>query len=399
MALNYKTPEEIAQQYLTYLKGLKPEVNIKQKDSDWWVRGHVVGGVISGIYADQQKIADDIFPQSARREALEKHLNLYFNEGFKAATEAEGYLLLTGASGSVVPAGTQFEYTENGNLYSSTDEVDFGTATTGLVAVTSVIAGQDQNLLEGAELTVQSPPAGIDSIATVTDGNLSNGRNEETNEEASARILTQIRTPLAGGKVSDYQQFALDADTSVVSASIIRYPFGFGTVGIVITAGTSDIDTALDAGDPIVLIPSDALIATVQEYIEEQCPVTDCPTVMAPASAGIDVTVKVRFASGDKDTILSGETLTQGELVEREVKRAIYKLPAGGRKFGASGYVLASEIEEMIDFNLSASPITVGEKLEIVVDRQVNDLSASGANRTILPTEIALPGTITIEEF
>lgn len=399
MALSYKTPEEIANQYLTYLKGLKPEVNIKQKDSDWWVRGQVIGGVLAGIYADQQKIADDIFPQSARREAIEKHLNLYFNEGFKAATQSEGYLLVTGATGSIVPAGTQFEYTENGNLYTADDEVELGAATTGLVAVTSVISGQDQNLLEGAELTVQSPPAGIDSTATVYDGDLSGGRNEESNTEAVARILTQIRTPLAGGKTADYQQFALDADSSVVSASIIRYPFGFGTVGIVITAGTNDIDAALDAGDPIVLIPSDELIATVQNYIETQCPVTDCPTVMAPASAGIDVTVKVRFSSGDKDTILSGQTLTQGELVEREVKRAIYKLPAGGRVFGASGYVVASEIEEMIDYNLSASPIAIGEKLEIVVDRQVEDLSASGANRGILPTEIALPGTITIEEF
>lgn len=399
MAVDYKTPEEVAAQYLLHLKTLKPEINTDQTDSDWWVRSRVVGGVVAGIYADQTKIANDAFPQSARREALERHLNTYFDEGFTPATQSVGTVRMTGATGSSVAAGVQLIYDPNGNVYTVDSAVAFGTATSVEASVTSVNAGQDQNLLEGAELSIPAAPAGVDPTATVFAGNLSDGRDIETNEQASARILAQIRTPLAGGKVSDYVRFALDADNSVVSANVIRFPFGFGTVGVVITAGTTDIDTALDNGDPVVLIPSAALVATVQEYIESVNPITDCATVLAAASVPVNVTVSVRYQTGDNDTILSGQTLTQEELVVREVKRAIYKTPPGGRQLGGSGFIVCSEIEEVIDLNLSATPYTEGNKAQILLDRQVEDLSATGANLLILGTQIGVPGTITVVEL
>lgn len=399
MAIDYKTPEQIAEQYLQHLKTLKPEVNTKQTDSDWWVRSRVVGGVFSGIYADQRKIANDAFPQSARREALEQHLIKYFGSGFRAATPAVGSVLMTGASGSVVPLATQMSFEPNGNVYASTEEVLFGTAVSAVVPVQSIDTGQNQNLLEGAELKLASPPAGVDSTCTIYGGNFSDGRDEESNEQAAERILLQVRSPLAGGKVDDYKQFAQDADPSVTSASVLRFPFGFGTVGVVITAGTSDVDQAIDNGDPVVRLPSDDLIAAVQDYIETKNPVTDCATVLRPVPVAIDVEVKVRFASGNSATIPSGQTLSQGDLVKREVSRALYKMPPGGRVFGGVGYVLASEIEEVLDLNLSGDPYTVGEKAQILVDRQVLDLTVTGANRMILGIELAEPGTITVTEL
>lgn len=399
MALDYKTPQQIGDQYLLWLKTLKPEVNIAQTDSDWWIRSRVVGGVFSGLYADQKKISNDPFPQSARREALDKHLFVYFNGTFTQPTQAVGHALVTGASGSIIPQGLSFEYQPNGNLYSATEDVEFGSAATASVPIQSVVTGQDQNLLEGAPLFIPSPPAGIDSTATVFDGPISDGRNVETNDQASARILRQIRTPLAGGKVADYEAFALAANPSVVSANILRFPFGFGTVAVVITAGTTDIDEAIDQGLPVVRVPSDALVDEVQDYIETQNPTTDCATVIGAASTPIDVTVNVRYFSGDGDTILPGQTLTQRELVEREVGRSLYKLPPGGRKVGSSGFVLASEIEEVLDVNLGAEPYTIGQYAQILTDRQVEDLSATGVNRMILGNQVTVPGTINVVEM
>lgn len=397
MAQIFKTPAEIAEEYLTTLKTLKPEVNTNQTDSDWWIRAQVIGGVGSGIYADQQLLSDDPFPQSARPEAIEKHLITYFGTGFTPAQPAAGLALVTGASGSIIPVGTEFLYSPNGNTYQATDELDLGSATGGLIPVESVQTGQDQNLLSGAVLTLSSPPPGIDSSASAS-GNISDGRNQETPEEAATRVLERIRTPLAGGKVSDYKQFAREADPAVVDANVLRFPFGFGTVGVVIKAGTTDVDEALDNGQPVIFTPSSGLIEEVQAYIETKKPVTDCVTVMAPVEVPIDVTVRVRYTSGDNSTILSGQTLTNSELVQREVQRALYKTPAGGRVLGASGYVVASEIEEVIDLNLSASPYAVGELVELLTDRRVDDLSATGANRSLLGNEIAIPGIITIVE-
>ena len=399
MATEYKTPDQIAEQYLLHLKGLKPNINTKQTDSDWWVRSRVVGGVVAGVYADQLKISNDPFPQSARRDAIEKHLYTQFNSGFTPATSAVGNVIVTGATGSTVTAGLQFTYTPNGNVYTATATVAFGSAASATIPVSSVSTGQNQNLLAGASLTISSAPAGVSSTATVDGNGLTDGRDIETTDEAAARVLTQIRTPLAGGKVSDYQLFALAADPSVTSANIIRFPFGFGTVGVVITAGTTDIDTALNNGDPVTLIPSAALVTTVQAYIDTQKILTDCATVMAPASVPVNVTVNVKFSTGTSSTVPAGQTLTQAQLVQREVQRAIYKTPPGGRQLGSSGYVVASEIEEVIDSNLSSTPYAQGNIATILLDRQVQNLSATGANLAILGNQIALPGTITVVEM
>lgn len=407
MAINFLTPDDAADQYLVRLKALKPEVDTKQTDSDWWVRSRVVGGVASGIYADQRKISDDAFPQSARREALEKHLFLYFGEGFKQAQQSVGDVGVTGTPGTVVAVNLEFLYEPNGNTYQAneamtvSDVIAPGVAS-GVVHVTSVSAGQSQNLLSGAPLKVSSPPTGLNSAA-ISLTNLSDGRDIESNDEASARILTRVRNPISGGTKSDYEQWAVEASDSVVEANAIRWLYGPGTVGVVFTAGTTDIDQALNNGDPVVRIPSDALVDIVQAYLDAKNPLTDCVHTLKPTAKEVDVTVRVRFVDGDLDTIpatqLTGQTLTQRELVQREVSRAIYKTPPGGRRFGSTGFVVCSEIEEVIDSNLSAFPYTEGAISQILIDRQVEDLSASGPNLNILETEIAEPGTITVVEF
>jgi uncharacterized phage protein gp47/JayE len=397
MAIVIKTPSQVADDYLSHLGALKPEINTGQQDSDWYVRSRVLGGAFSGVLLDQKKLSNDAFPQSARHEALDRHLDLYFGDTFKSPTVATGPLKFTGASGSLMVAGTLLTYPTNGNSYTTDEDLTL-LGPSGAVTVTSVSTGQSQNLLENTILTLASPPAGFDGTAVVYGANISDGRDGETDAQASARIIDRVREKLGGGKVSDYKQFALAADPSVVAANVLRYPYGFGSVGIVITAGTQDIDGALDRGDAVVVTPSASLIETVQAYIETQKPVTDCAYVQSPGEIPIDVTVKVRYANGTNSTIPSGQTLTQAELVQREVKRALYKTPPGGFVMGGSGFVVASHIEEVIDTGLSAQPYTVGA-LEILVDRQVEALSATGFNRLILGNEIAVPNVLTIVEM
>lgn len=397
MALEFPTPSELAEQYLQILKSLKPELDTSTPDSDWWIRAQVTGGVISGVYADQRKIADDPFPQSARREALEKHLFTYFGTGFIAAQPAVGDVGVTGDIGTVIELGTEFVYTPNGNVYQSTAEVTLA-ATAGLVAVESIDVGQSQNLLTGAALTCSTPPAGLESAAAAS-GAIGGGRNVESNSEAAARILAFIRQPPAGGTRADYIRFAQAGSDQVVDASVIPYILGLGTVGVVITAGTTDVDDALNSGDPVVRTPSDAIIDVVQAYIETVKVLTDCVTVFGPNAVPLDVTVRVRYATGDNTTVDTASGLTYEALVQREVKRAVYKTPPGGRRIGTSGFMLASEIEEVIDSSLSALPYQVGEYSQILVDRQVDDLSVTGVNLLLGSIDMAEPGTITVVEM
>lgn len=401
MAITFKTPDQIADDYLTELKVLKPEVDIATEDSDWWIRGQVVGGVVSGVEADVSTISDDAFPQSARHDALEQHLIEYFGTGFIQPQPAVGNVLVTAnASGQTFPIATQFVYQINGNAYQSTTAVALGTALTGVVPVQSISAGQGQNLFQNTQLQLPSPPTNFTNTAIVFGANLQDGRDEETDQEAAARVLARIQLPPAGGTASDYEAWALAADPSVTSAQTLRYIYGLGTVGVIITAGTTNIDTAVDQNEPVIRTPSPSLINTVATYIAAFKPLTDCVTVLGPNEIPIDVTVMRTFVDGtDGSTIEATTGLSYDALLIREISRVLYKMPTGGRKLGNLGYVLASEIEEGVDDQLSVAPYGTGAIAQILADRQVLPLSSSGYNRGVLNNQIFKPGTITLEDF
>jgi uncharacterized phage protein gp47/JayE len=386
----------VADEYLQNLKSRRPQVNIDQQDSDWWVRSRVVGGVIAGVYADVSRVSDDAFPQNARREALEQHLLTYTGSGFRDATIAVGAVAVTGQVGAVIATGTQFLHVPTGNTYAATGNFTLA-ATAGQVGVASIAAGQSQNLLTGAPLLISSPPANVNAGAVVVSPGITDGTDAETNDQARARVLARIRQRVRGGTEEDYRQWAIESDPSVTSVNVQRFQYGLGTVGLIVSAGTTNVDAAIDSDTAINPIPSQALLDRVKAYVDALNPLTDCIVAQAPATAGIDVSVSVVYESGDDTTpvpALGG--ISQRAAVKREIRRALYKTPVGGRKIGPSGYVLASEIEETIDFNLSNAGITQGLKAQIVRDRQVANLAASGPNRLLTVRQVAVPGTILV---
>lgn len=397
MTLDYKNSSEVGDEYLRTLKSLKPEVNTDQNDSDWWVRSRVIGGVFSGVYADQQKVNKDIFPKSARLDALERHLETWGLEERKAAQQAEGSVLVTGAIGSTISIGLQFQHAPTDNIYTASSGFVMS-ATAAIVPVISVGTGQSQNLLTGTILALPSPPGGVNSSATVI--SLSDGRDQETEEEMAQRILDRIQNPLSGGTETDYEFWATESDPAVTSAKILRFPFGPGTVGVYITSGTTNIDEAIDENQPIIRQPSAQLIEKVYDYIDALNPITDCHYVFGIQEIPLDVTMNVRFIDGiTGSTVLEGQSLTAIQLVEREIKRALYKIPTGGRLVGGSGYIFASELEEAIDDKLSSSPYAEGSLAQIIADRQCQNLSASGVNRLILGSQAVIPGTLSVVEL
>lgn len=399
MAIVIKTPRQVAQEYLDNLKGLRPEINTDQNDSDWWVRSRVVGGVGAGIYADLSRVSNDAFPQSARREAVDKHLEVWFGTGLRDATYANGNIAVTGSTtGLSIVANTQFIHGPTSKVYVATSTVVLTDAVTGSVPVQSVNRGQSENLLPGTVLTFSTPIAGFETSATVLSPGITDGRNEETTQEGAERVLQRIRNPTRGGTEADYQVWALAADPRVISARINRFVYGLGTVQAVISAGTSDIDEAIDNDEPVVVQPSEDLKAAVLEYVDALNPITDVVYVDGPEELSVDVSVSVAFVDGDKDTIVPDAGVSQGTLVEREVRRALYKTPIGGRDVNGTSEVRAADIEEQIDYNLSSSPYTIGLKYQIVGDRQVT-ISGGSPNLSIASNEVAVPGTITVTDM
>lgn len=388
---SYKTPSQIASDYIQILEILRPELNPIQQDSDWWIRANVVGGVVSGLYADQQKVEGDIFPQTARTAALQNFLNTYGLEAQIQPQPADGNVSVTGTIGTIYSIGQQFQHVLSGNIYQAVSGVTL-VSTTGSVPVQSVATGANQNLLPGTPLTISSPPAGSTSNAIVI--NMQDGRDLETNAQMAARILAFIQQPISGGTKTDYQQWAQQGDPSVTYANVVANNAyqGPGTVGIFIEAGTTDIDNAINNNIPIVRTPSTGVVAAVQTYIDGVNPLTDYATVASVQEIQIPATAHVTYVAGVSDsTILSGQTLTALQLVQREMARALYKTPAGGVQIASSGFVLASQIEEVLDTNLSAGPYETGLYASLLLDRRVDWLSASGPNLMILPNQIVAP--------
>lgn len=396
-----KTIDTIFGEYRAHLLGLKPTANVDTTDSDWWIRGRTLGGVLNGVYVDIDRVAQDAFPMGARREGLLRHIYAWFGESnFQPATVATGPMLVTGdADAGPFSAGLQATYALSGNVYVTTEEFTLDPSGNGSVNVQSVLAGQTQNLQEGAILSIGSAPAGLDSTGTIDLGGISDGTNEEDEDRAASRVLARMQSSARGGNRADYVVWARLV-TGVTGASVLRFVNGLGTVGIIITSGTTDIDAAVDNDEVIDFTPSDELIAEVQAFIRSVTNETACPTVYAPVEVEIDVACAATFLTGTKDTILSGQTLTQGELVAREIRRAIYMTNTGGtRQTGASvGYMTKKAIEDMIDSRLSANDSVIGSTLQIVTDRVIGDLDSPSANVTLAPNERPIPGTITITD-
>lgn len=71
------------------------------------------------------------------------------------------------------------------------------------VQVQSIETGKTQNLDSGAQLTLETPIAGVDDDAFVQFGNISGGTDEESNEDYRARILDAYANPISNSNDSD----------------------------------------------------------------------------------------------------------------------------------------------------------------------------------------------------
>lgn len=112
-------------------------------------------------------------------------------------------------------------------------------------------------------------------------------RVDETDTALLDRLLLYIRQPPAGGNKYDYEKWALDVD-GVKAAYCVPLAQGLGTVDVMILAD----------GDEE--IPTQTLLDTVYDYIEDLRPVTaSVIRILAPAKIEQAVTMTVTGDSAD----------------------------------------------------------------------------------------------------
>lgn len=201
---------------------------------------NTVLGVLARVFAMaqfdlwlfQRRLAEDLMPDTALAEALERHADVWGVTRLPASA-AVGGVTATGTNGTVIPVATEFRAAA-GQVFATTAA---GTIASGTVTlpVQAVEPGAAGNQVAGAVLQLVSPIAGVlPQSGVVAAGDIIGGADIEGDEALRARLLARIRQPPQGGAAHDYEAWARAANPDVAHVAVYGNWAGLGSVGVVI---------------------------------------------------------------------------------------------------------------------------------------------------------------------
>lgn len=199
----------------------------------------------------------------------------------KEATKATGTIIITGANGTTVPAGSLFS-TGAGVLFQTTGEASIGETGQVSVEVEAEFGGTIGNVAAAA---IAQIPVSIPGVIGVTNTNpTSGGTDEESDVAFLNRLLEKVRLPSTSGNTAHYQQWAREVP-GIGDARVFPVWDGPGTVKVVV------IDSSKQTVGP-------ELVQEVLTYIEEVRPIGADVTVLSATELDINVTATVTLESG-----------------------------------------------------------------------------------------------------
>lgn len=211
-----------------------------------------------GLYAlaaDRVRANSALTAEGADLDAIGGEYGTPRNE----VTAWAGSATLPADTDTIIPLGTRFVGPQ-GLQYETTAEATAaaGVATLALVCRESGVAG---NLVNGDELTIQSPVAGAERIATVT-ATTATGAEEEDDDEYRPRILDVLRAEPGGGGPADYRIWA-----QAVAGVKRAYPITGAPTGITPYPGMRTVYVEASASLNVDGIAASGLLAQVQAAI------------------------------------------------------------------------------------------------------------------------------------
>ena len=273
---------------------------LRRSDAQVLARAHA--GVAYGLYGYLNWMADQILPDSADEETLERVAVLRLNKPRKPAQPASGPASFMAVAGAAVLDVDTVLQAEDGRTYKVTSAV---TPVAGLNSTTlqAVEAGTLGNAEAGLQLTLVQPVAGVASTFTVLAPGLAGGVAQESVESLRARVIRSYRVIAQGGAAEDYETWALEVP-GVTRAWCRRNYLGPGTVGLFVMRDNDGVP-----------VPNPAQLAEVKAYIEALRPVTAELYVLPP----VEVPVLYRIhAVPDTSTVRAAMEVQLRDLHQRE---------------------------------------------------------------------------------
>ncbi|GFM73637.1 baseplate J/gp47 family protein [Pseudomonas capsici] len=250
---------------------------LRQSDARVLSRAH--SGAAYGLYGYQRWIADQILPDTADDETLERQAILRLRQPRNAAQPASGSVRFTAAAGAVLDADTVLQFSD-GRAYRVTQGLTT-VAGNNVTTVEAVEAGILGNADAGLVMTAVQPIEGIDSSFTVLADGLSGGTAQESIESLRSRVVRSYRVIPHGGNQDDYVTWAQEVP-GVTRAWCVRRYMGPGTVAVFVMRDN-------DATP----VPDAEQLAQVAAYIEPLRPVTAELYVLAPVQKPVVYTIRL----------------------------------------------------------------------------------------------------------
>lgn len=243
------------------------------RHSDAQVLARAQAGTAFGLYGYLAWIVEQILPDTADEETLERIASLRLQQPRKAAAPAAGSVSFQAAAGAALDVDTVLQ-AGDGRSYKVTTGV---TTVAGVnqTTVEAVDGGTLGNTDAGLTLNLVQPVEGIAGTFAVLAPGLTGGTAKESVESLRARVIRSYRVIPHGGSKDDYETWALEC-AGVTRAWCVRNYMGPGTVGVFFMRD-DDANPLPDANE----------LATVKAYIEERRPVTAEVYVLAPVTVPV----------------------------------------------------------------------------------------------------------------
>jgi len=232
-----------------------------------YVLATVFAGVANLMYGWLEYNKEQAFvTQAAEDDGLPEQAALY-GVVRKAATAAEGDVLVTGVLASTIAVGTKMYREDDQREYKTTEAYTINgpsqvgsTDATKVISVTAVIAGSDANENAGTTLLFVTIPLNVNASGVVQSGGITGGTDIEDVADWRARILARKQKPAHGGADFDYVAWMLENSNVTRAWCVANYLSISGAVGC---AFVNDNEASGK------IIPSTAVLATMKEYLIE----------------------------------------------------------------------------------------------------------------------------------
>ena len=322
--------------------------------SELAVRFYAVAAQVYSLYVQGEWVRRQCFPQTATGEDLDKHAQLrgitrrlaaratgtvrfYVSQEQGVETEIpEGTVCMTAAGVRFLT--TQTVTVEAGRLYAE-------------APVAADEAGAAGNVGANAIVFMALPPVRI--VACANPEPLTNGLDEEGDEELRARVLATYQRLANGANNAFYRQAAMSFD-EVAAVTVLPKYKGVGTVGVV---------PAAQGG-----MPSQTLLEEMQAYFDRVREIACKVTVFAPVEQKVDLELKL-WAKEDRDFNTVAKAVEQmlmdwfnGERLGQPLLRA----QLTSLVFGVDGVANCEFVKPAADLALDSKTLPVLDELKLV---------------------------------